>query len=45
MKTITAIIERTSDGGYSAYCTDEMFSGMGDTPEAAKKEMEEAMTV
>lgn len=45
MKTITAIIERAPDGGYSAYCTDEMFSGMGDTPEAAKKEMEEAMTV
>ena len=43
MKKITAIIGLASDGGYSVYCEDEMFSGMGDTLEAAKKDMEEAM--
>lgn len=43
MKKITAIIGIASDGGYSVYCEDEMFAGMGDTLEAAKKDMEEAM--
>ena len=39
MKQITAIIEKNADGGYSVYCTDEMFSGMGDTADAAKEDM------
>ena len=39
MKTIKAIIERNSDGEYSVYCVDEMFSGMGATAEAAKADM------
>lgn len=43
MKTIQAIIERSSDGGYGVYCIDEMFSGMGDTPEAAKQNMVDSM--
>lgn len=33
MKKITAIIGIASDGGYSVYCEDEMFAGMGDTRE------------
>ena len=43
MKKITAIIGIASDGVYSVYCDKEMFSGMGDTLEAAKKNMEESM--
>lgn len=43
MKKITAIIERAADGGYGAYCTDEMFSGMGDTAEAAKQDLQGAI--
>jgi predicted RNase H-like HicB family nuclease len=43
MKQINAIIEKNSDGGYSVYCTDEMFSGMGDTAEAAKEDMKGAI--
>jgi len=43
MKTIEAIIERASDGTYSAFCIDEMFSGMGDTAEKAKADMMELM--
>ena len=43
MKQITAIIEKNSDGGYSVYCTDEIFSGMGETAEAAKENMKEAI--
>ena len=43
MKQITAIIERNSDGGYSVYCTDDIFSGMGDTVEAAKENMKESI--
>ncbi len=43
MKQITAIIERNSDGEYSVYCTDEIFSGMGETAEAAKEDMKEAI--
>jgi predicted RNase H-like HicB family nuclease len=39
MKKIEAIIERASDGTYSAYCIHEMFSGMGDTAEKAKTDM------
>ncbi len=43
MKQITAIIEKNSDGGYSVYCTDEIFSGMGETAEAAKEDMKESI--
>lgn len=43
MKVIEAIIERAKDGTYSVYCLHEPFSGMGDTPEAAKINMIEAM--
>jgi hypothetical protein len=43
MKKLEATIEKNSDGGYSIYCTNEMFSGMGDTPEAAKKDMINSM--
>ena len=39
MKQIEAIIERASDGTYSVYCINEMFSGMGDSAEDAKKDM------
>lgn len=43
MKQIEAIIERASDGTYSVYCKDEIFSGMGDTIVAAKADMEQQM--
>lgn len=39
MKQILAVIERASDGTYSVYCKDEIFSGMGDTIEDAKADM------
>lgn len=39
MKTITATIERNKDGGYSVYCNDEMFSGIGETSEVAQNDM------
>ena len=39
MKKIEAIIERAKDGTFSVYCTSEMFNGMGETAEAAKKNM------
>ena len=39
MKQIEAIIERASDGTYSVYCKDEIFSGSGETIDAAKKDM------
>ena len=39
MKQIAAIIERASDGTYSVYCKDDIFSGMGDTLEEAKADM------
>jgi len=39
MESIEAIIERASEGTYSVYCKDEMFNGMGDTPELAKKNL------
>ena len=44
MKKIEAMIEKSSDGGYSIYCISESFSGMGDTPQAAKEEMIKSMT-
>ena len=43
MKTIEAIIERANDGGYGVYCIDQPYTGMGDSSEAAKKNMIEAM--
>jgi predicted RNase H-like HicB family nuclease len=43
MKQVEAIIERASDGTYSVYCKNEMFSGMGDSSEDAKKNMMEQM--
>lgn len=43
MKQIEAIIERATDGTYSVYCKGEIFSGMGDTIEAAKEDMEKQM--
>lgn len=39
MKKIEAIIERAKDGTFSVYCISEMFNGMGETAEAAKKDM------
>lgn len=43
MKQISAIIERASDGTYSVYCKDEIFSGMGATIEDAKADMLQQM--
>lgn len=43
MKQISAIIERASDGTYSVYCKNEIFSGIGDTIEAAKADMLQQM--
>lgn len=39
MITIEAIIERASDGFYSVYCENEMFSGGGNKPNEAKADM------
>lgn len=39
MKKLVATIEKAADGGYGVYLANEMFSGMGPTPEAAKKDM------
>jgi predicted RNase H-like HicB family nuclease len=39
MKQLEAAIERASDGTYSVYCINEMFSGMGNSAEDAKKDM------
>ncbi|MDD2799372.1 MAG: hypothetical protein PHV20_12340 [Bacteroidales bacterium] len=39
MKKIDAIIGRATDGTYSVYCENEMFSGMGNSAEAAKADM------
>jgi hypothetical protein len=38
-KKIDATIERSSDGTYSVYCRDQMFSGMGSTADEAKNDM------
>lgn len=43
MKQIEAIIERASDGTFAVYCKDEIFSGAGDTLEAAKEDMAQQM--
>lgn len=39
MKKIEAIIERSTDGTCTVYCENEMFSGVGKTPEEAKADM------
>ncbi len=41
MKLVPAVIERAKDGTYSVYCENECFSGMGNTLEAAKADMQE----
>lgn len=43
MKSIEAFIERATDGTFCVYSKDEMFTGMGDTPELAKQNMVEQM--
>ena len=43
MTIIEAIIERAADGTYSIFCTNAMFSGMGDTVEEAKASLKEQM--
>jgi predicted RNase H-like HicB family nuclease len=43
MKKIEAIIERAKDGTFSVFCTTEMFTGMGDTADAAKLDMRKQM--
>lgn len=43
MQTIEAIIERAKDGTFSVYCITEMFTGMGNTAEAAKMDMRQQM--
>ena len=45
MKQFEAIIERAADGTYSIYCKNEVFSGMGETIEDAKKDMHRQMQV
>lgn len=45
MRHISAKIERASDGTYSVYCENEIFSGMGDTIEAAKADMLQQMEI
>ncbi|MBR5018367.1 MAG: type II toxin-antitoxin system HicB family antitoxin [Bacteroidales bacterium] len=39
MYTLDAIIEIASDGTFSVYCKEDIFSGAGDTIEGAKKDM------
>lgn len=41
--TVKAVIERANDGTYTVYCTDEIFSGAGETLAAAKEDMLEQM--
>ena len=43
MTTIEAIIERAADGTFTVYCQDEIFSGAGETMEAAKADMKRQM--
>lgn len=42
-KTVEAILERAKDGTYTVYCKDEIFSGAGESPEAAKADMLQQM--
>jgi hypothetical protein len=39
MKKIIAIIERSTDGTCTIFCENEMFSGIGKSPEEAKADM------
>ena len=39
MKTINALIENAKDGTYNIYCTEEIFSGVGATIDAAKEDL------
>ena len=41
---IKAIIERASDGTYTVYCKDEIFSGAGETLAKAKEDMMNQMS-
>ena len=43
MKQIEAIIERASDGTFTVYCKDEIFSGAGESMDAAKADMAQQM--
>lgn len=43
MTTIEAIIERAQDGTFTVFCKDEIFSGAGETIEAAKEDMTKQM--
>ena len=43
MQSKEAIIERAKDGTFSVYCISEMFSGMGNSAEAAKADMRQQM--
>jgi DNA-dependent RNA polymerase auxiliary subunit epsilon len=43
MNTIDATIERAKDGTFSVHCNNEIFSGMGDSAEAAKQDMLQQM--
>lgn len=43
MKKLSAIIEQAADGTWAAYLENEMFSGMGETAETAKKNMMESI--
>lgn len=45
MKLVPAVIERAKDGTYSVYCENECFSGMGNTLEAAKADMQEQISL
>ena len=39
MKKINAVIERSAEGDCTIYCENEMFSGVGKSPETAKADM------
>ena len=43
MKTVKVLIEWASDGGIGAIMQDEMFTGQGDTVEAAVNDMKEGV--
>ena len=43
MITIEAIIERASDGSFTVYCQEEIFSGAGETLKEAKEDMARQM--
>lgn len=45
MKTVKVLIEWASDGGIGAIMQDEMFTGQGDTVDAAVKDMKEGIVL